>query len=86
MQTVRGSSESHEKATTAVHAALQAFELASGLVPCVILLPRRIFSQYLREQTLLESVLPEAPQPKDPREWADVRVVEHERIEEIEVY
>lgn len=75
-----------DRATTLIHAALATFERESGLTPLVVLLPRRVFNQYVREQSLLASVLPEAPEPKDPREWADVRVVEHERIEEIEVY
>lgn len=76
-----------EKATTVIHAALQAFERASGLTPVVVLLPRRVFDQYVLEQRTIAAVLPpQPPMQKDPREWADVRVVEHESLEEIEVY
>lgn len=73
-------------ATKLIHDALRAFEAESGMVPVVVLLPRRIFEQYVREQRTLESVMPEVTVRQDPREWADVRVVEHESIEEIEVY
>ncbi len=83
MPSVRRSSE---KATKLIHEALALFEVASGLTPLVVLLPRRVFEQYSRERRLLDSVLPDSSAPRDPREWADVRVVEHERIEEIEVY
>lgn len=70
-----------------IHAALSKFEDESGLTPLVVLLPRRVFNQYVQEQKMIASVLPEhPPMQKDPLEWADVRVVEHERIEEIEVY
>ena len=77
-----------DRATTVIHAALSKFESESGLVPLVILLPRRVFNQYVVEQRVIADAMPElaAPAAKDPREWADVRVVEHERIEEIEVY
>lgn len=75
-----------EKAITVVDSALKEFERRSGLTPRVILLPRRIFEQYFREASLLAAILPDAPAPRDEREWADVRVVEHEALEEIEVY
>mgnify|MGYP001592314588 CR=1 FL=1 len=76
------------QATTVIYDALARFERASGMPPRVVLLPRRVFDQYSRERVLLDSVLPDAapPKPKDPREWSDVRVVENERSEEIEVY
>ncbi len=56
------------------------------MVPLVVLLPCRVFEQYSSERRLLDSVLPEMPESRDPRDWTDVRVVEHERIQEIEVY
>lgn len=87
MPRLPGSSRTNDRATTVIHAALQSFERASGLTPVVVLLPRRVFDQYVREQKQIAAVLPpHPPMQKDPLEWADVRVVEHERIEEIEVY
>ena len=69
-----------------IHAALSKFEDESGLTPLVVLLPRRVFNQYVQEQAILSEALPDV-EPRDPGgEWADVRVVEYERIEEIEVY
>ena len=75
-----------DPATTLIHAALATFERESGLTPVVVLLPRLVFNQYVSEQSVLDSVLPEPSTLNNPHEWADVRVVEHERIEEIEVY
>ena len=87
MPSLPGSPRTNDHATKVIHAALQAFERESGLIPVVVLLPRRVFNQYVREQTVIEAALPPRPPvQKDPLEWADVRVVEHERIEEIEVY
>lgn len=85
MPTVRRSSE---QATPVIYDALARFERVSGMAPRVVLLPRRIFDQYVRERRVLESVMPDTqpPESKDPAEWADVRVVENERSEEIEVY
>lgn len=75
-----------KKAVTVVDEALRSFERESGLTPRVVLLPRRVFNEFVRESNILASVLPVDRNPKDPREWADVRVVEHEQIESIEVY
>ena len=75
-----------ETATQVVHAALSAFEDESGLTPLVILLPTRIFRQYEREAMSLAAVLPPEPEGARGPEWCDVRVVEHESNEEIEVY
>lgn len=75
------------KAITIVDRALMQFAAQSGMTPRVILLPIRIFRQYEKEALMLESVLPKAkPYRPDDEQWADVRVVEHEAIEEIEVY
>lgn len=63
------------------------FVAQNGMAPRVILLPIRIFRQYAHESEMLESVLPRARAYKpDDDNWTDVRVVEHEAIEEIEVY
>ena len=86
MQTIRGWSRPHDRATTVIHAALSNFEASTGLVPLVILLPRRVFDQYAREQDILASVIPDGPEVMGGREWAEVRIVEHESLEEIEVY
>lgn len=79
---------SPQQATPLIYDALARFERVSGMAPRVVLLPRRVFDQYSRERVLLESVMPDTQPaaPKDPAEWADVRVVENERSEEIEVY
>lgn len=75
------------KAITLVDQALMQFARESGMTPRVILLPIRIFRQYEREANLLESVLPRAvPYKPDDEQWTDVRVVEHEAVETIEVY
>ena len=102
MQTVQGWSRSHEKATTVIHAALSDFQVATGLIPRVVLLPRRVFEQYASEQALIESVMPSGPDAGIPGcghgaggeggpvrgsdGWADVSEVEHSGIEWIEVY
>lgn len=72
------------KAITLIDEALSRFQFESGMVPRVILLPWRIFRQYEREANLLESVLP--ANDRDDGDWADVRVVEHESIQSVEVY
>lgn len=80
------------KAITVVSEALARFEGQEGLTPRVALLPRRIFRQYESEVRRLEAVMPGAtntewnePTRREPG-WTDVRLVEHEGIEEIEVY
>lgn len=83
---MRAVRRSPERATKLIHDALSRFEQESGMVPLVVLLPCRVFEQYSSERRLLDSVLPEMPESRDPRDWTDVRVVEHERIQEIEVY
>lgn len=75
------------KAITVINEALGEFERTTGLIPRVILLPRRIFRQYEQEQAVLDSIIPSVPPPPDDsREWADVRMVEHEALEQVEVY
>ncbi len=75
------------KAITLVDRALRQFEAQSGMTPRVILLPRRVYCQFEAESRLLEDVLPPVTIGRRERdEWADVRVVEHEAIEEVEVY
>lgn len=75
------------KAITLVDQALMQFQRESGMAPRVILLPVRVFRQYEREASLLESVLPQArPYRPDDENWTDVRVVEHESIQSVEVY
>ncbi len=76
---------SRRTATESVYAALSQFEAESGLAPLVVLLPSRLFSAYSAEAARLNAVLPAAREPRGP-EWCDVRVVEHEQIDEIEVY
>ena len=57
------------------------------MTPRVILLPLRLFRQYAKEQEMLDGILPVArPYRPDDENWADVRVVEHEAVQEIEVY
>jgi len=57
------------------------------MTPKVILLPWRLFEKYAREREALDSILPNVAAYKpDDEHWSDVRVVEHEAIEEIEVY
>lgn len=72
------------KAITLMHLALRDFHESSGLIPKVILLPKRMFQQFEREQRVLDEILPQEPPADDG--WEDVRVVEHEGIETPEVY
>jgi hypothetical protein len=76
------------RAITVVDAALRRFEFETRLSPRVVLLPRRVFEQFLAEKATVDAAMPyEPPHPHcDDPEWADVRVVEHEGLEEIEVY
>lgn len=77
-----------ERAITTVDAALRRFEFETQLSPRVILLPRRVFKQFLIEKATVDAAMPYEPPPHEPigGDWADVRVVEHEALEEIEVY
>lgn len=72
------------KAITLIDRALVEFQRSCGLIPRVILLPTRIFEQYMKESEVLGSVLPQL-QP-DENNWTEVRAVEHEQIKDIEVY
>lgn len=73
-------------ATQVVHEALSAFEGEYRMIPLVILLPTKIFLAYEREAIALAGLLPPGPTGTRGAEWADVRVVEHEALKEIEVY
>ena len=76
------------RAITEVDRALRQFEFEMKMTPRVILLPRRVFEQFVSEQAVVDSAMPYEPPPREPmgEDWADVRVVEHEALEEIEVY
>lgn len=75
------------RAVTVVNGALSHFEHETGLAPRVILLPRRIFNRYVEERQVLDAVLPPVMiGRRDEREWCDVRIVEHEGLDEPEVY
>lgn len=73
------------KAITLVERALSDFERDNQMPPRVVLLPRRVFEQFEAEQMRIASVMPGAETVTGP-EWADVRVVEHEGLEDLEVY
>ena len=77
-----------ERAITTVDAALRRFEFETQLSPRVILLPRRVFEQFLVEKATVDAAMPyESPHHRcEDDAWADVRVVEHEGIETPEVY
>lgn len=83
----RVSSQKGPRALTMVETALKAFERQTKLIPRVALLPPDVFERYVQESRLLADVLPldlmkEPPGP----EWTEVRVIEHLRVKEIEVY
>ena len=74
------------KAITEIDVALRAFEQLYKIPPRVILLPTPLFERYAAEAAALDAVLPNlGPMPPAPG-WTDVRVVEHDAIQEIEVY
>jgi len=81
-----------ERAITAVEAALRRFEFETGLTPRVVLAPRWVFSRYLAEKKIIDSARPHQEPGSPPGlrhtepEWADVRLVEHENAETLEVY
>lgn len=78
------------RAVTLIENALATFQRENGLTPRVILLPRHISEKYFREISTIEALLPDtshlAQAPGDAAMWVDVRVVEHETIEDIEIY
>ena len=77
-----------DRAITVVDAALREFEFEMQMAPRVILLPRRVFEQFLVEKATVDAAMPyEPPHHRcEDDAWADVRVVEHEGIEAPEVY
>lgn len=71
------------KAITIIDEALSRFQRQTGLVPRVILVPPYLFQKWEAESKLLDEILPRAIASEG---WADVRMVEHELVKELEIY
>ena len=73
-----------------VDRALHRFEEQTGMVPKVVVLPSTMYDQFILEHDVIASAMPYEP-GCDKDEWlvgdaVEVRVVEHESSETIEVY
>lgn len=80
-------SPTETRAITLLETALKDFEKATGLSPRVALVPPKVFTRYERERAVLDGILPsETLSESLPPNWTSVRLIEHERVEEIEVY
>lgn len=74
-----------EKAITVIERALCEFQAASGLLPRVILVPVELYQKYESERSVLDAVLGSEP-PAEGENWTEIRVVEHDGIDALEVY
>lgn len=73
-----------------VDRALHRFEEQTGMVPRVVFIPSSMYDQFELEHAVIQSAMPYNP-GCDKDEWlvgdaVEVRVVEHETLEKIEVY
>lgn len=78
-----------ERAITLVNRALWGFERETGLPPRVALLPWKLYRRWEAERANLAGILPETPPvagDMGEKDWVEVRVVEHEAAQTIEVY